>query len=374
MSDTAQILQFPAKRVSRRLQAPAYAPVVAREYWNLESEARTPEVRNDILSNPDVLVSVLGLLRDLRETKPKAVAEEASAIYCWIEATESNVGIFDERDYFLAESAYLAGSSSRLLGDRENAMRWLDRAEANFRHTVNPAPGLANVAYARVALGFDMGHFGHVLEAIPLVRSSFERLGMSSDAAKSLLLEAMALKCHGQVKRALGVLEPVRGWEETKLDPALKGRIVSELGDLYQLDGRFELAMTAYGEALDLLRRCETTAAIADLKMFVGEAYRERNSLTVALEAFRAAAGDYQELGLTTRLAYLRIFIADTLLRLNRNREAEWEILASLPIIEEQKMVPEGFVALSILKESVRRRKTDPTALRELREHLKARA
>ena len=106
--------------------------------------------------------------------------------------------------------------------------------------------------------------------------------------------------------------------------------------------------------------------------MFVGEAYRTRGNLEVALEAFRSAVTDYVELGLSTRTAYLRVYIADTLLQLNRSREAEWEILAALPTIEEQKMVPEGFAAVALLKESVRRRKTDPNALRELREHLQA--
>ncbi len=33
-------------------------------------------------------------------------------------------------------------------------------------------------------------------------------------------------------------------------------------------------------------------------------------------------------------------------------------------------MVPEGLAAVALLKESIRRRKTDPNALRELRERL----
>ena len=53
-------------------------------------------------------------------------------------------------------------------------------------------------------------------------------------------------------------------------------------------------------------------------------------------------------------------------------REAEWELLAALPTINEQQMVPEGFAAVALLQESVRRRKTDPKALAELREYLQA--
>ena len=46
--------------------------------------------------------------------------------------------------------------------------------------------------------------------------------------------------------------------------------------------------------------------------------------------------------------------------------QAEWEVRAALPIIEEEKMVPEGFAALTLLRESLRRRKLDRQALRNL--------
>jgi hypothetical protein len=64
--------------------------------------------------------------------------------------------------------------------------------------------------------------------------------------------------------------------------------------------------------------------------------------------------------------------LAEALLEVGRAREAEWEILAALPTIEEQKMVPEGFAAIALLRESVKQRKTDPKALLELRQYLKA--
>lgn len=372
MPDIARILPFPVARTASVALTPANVIAIASRYWDLEPEARSHAVRNRTLANPDVLVSVFGLLRDNKEFCPRQVAEEASAIYSWIASSDTPLGVFDERDYFLAESAYLAGISCRLLGQREEATRWIDRAEAKFRHTLNPAPGLTNIAYTRLALRYEMGDLNHVLDLVPSLRTSFQRLGMSAEAAKCILLEAMTLKGLGRVKDALDLLEPVQGWGEGQLDSSLRGRIVSELGDLYQLDDRFDLAMKAYSVALSLLQKQGTSQALADLKMFVGEAHRQKELLPVALEAFRAAAADYQELGLETRLAYLRVFIADTLLKLGRNREAEWELLAALPVIEEQKMVPEGFAAVALLKESVRRRQTDPSALRELREHLQA--
>jgi hypothetical protein len=57
---------------------------------------------------------------------------------------------------------------------------------------------------------------------------------------------------------------------------------------------------------------------------------------------------------------------------MKRDREAEWEILAALPAIDEMKMVPEGFAAIALLRESVARRRTNLPALQELRAHLES--
>lgn len=71
-------------------------------------------------------------------------------------------------------------------------------------------------------------------------------------------------------------------------------------------------------------------------------------------------------------VAYTHLVIAETLLATNRQREAEWEILAALPAIQELSLVPEGFAAAALLRESVSRRQTDPKALQDLRAHLQA--
>ena len=110
--------------------------------------------------------------------------------------------------------------------------------------------------------------------------------------------------------------------------------------------------------------------ALAELKWAIGEAYKAQGALRKALNSYRSARDSYRELAASGFATSLTLAIADVLLALDAPREAEWEILQALPTIEEQKMVPEGFAAVALLRESVKRRKTDPNALRELREHL----
>jgi hypothetical protein len=74
---------------------------------------------------------------------------------------------------------------------------------------------------------------------------------------------------------------------------------------------------------------------------------------------------------MATLEAYVRIVLAETLIALSRNREAEWQIAAALPTVEDQRMVPEGFAAVALLRDSVKRGKADPVALRQLREELR---
>ena len=99
---------------------------------------------------------------------------------------------------------------------------------------------------------------------------------------------------------------------------------------------------------------------VAHLKSVVGESLRQQGNLAAAVSAYRDSVQDYLSLEMLTWAAYVRVVTAETLIALGRHREAEWELLAALPTIEEQKMEPEAFAAIALLKESVRMRRTDP--------------
>jgi tetratricopeptide (TPR) repeat protein len=369
MLETARIIEFPVRAWSLGLTL-EQAALFARSYLEASPEDRSEETA---LADFEVLFAVCAQLRLERDVRPAKVAEEAAAIYRGLTKHSDRVGVFDEREYLLGESAFLAGCSYRNLGQHDEAQRWLDRSEAGFRNTVNPGPGLSNVAYIRLALRFEMGRYKDVLDLIPSLRASFEKLEMRAELAKCRLLEAMSLKACGRTGAALEVLEAVRTQDAVVSDSFLHARILTEMGDVHQLEGRIDQAMKAYATALPLLENKPPSLALADLQMFVGSVYRDQGQPLNALKALRSSIVTYAELQAATRVSYVRLLIADTLLALGRHREAEWEILAALPAIEQGKMVPEGLAAVALLKESVRLRKTDPNALRDLREHLQAR-
>lgn len=368
MSSNAKILHFPSATAAQWL-SPRDARIASQNFLSIPVKERSEDHRQRFLSSADTLLSICSELRKNRDRTPASVFENAVDIYQWIARPSCDLGLFDERDYFLGETALLAGGAGRHLGRREEAFLWLDRAEAGFRDTMNPAPGLANVAYARLALRFEMGRYGDVIELTPSLQDSFRKLRMPAEAAKCRLLLAVALKMTGRQKDAITILSshPLDG-----LESELRVHILTELGDLRQIDGQVSEAMASFSEALSLLHDSEPSAARANLKYCVGQAYRTLGSLAEARDAFRSGQIDYSSLGMPGQVAYGHLLAAETLLQMNRAREAEWEILAALPAIDEIGMVEEGVAAVGLLRESVRQRNTNPVALRQLREHLEA--
>ena len=371
MSHNAKILPFPSQKASVWLSSKD-AELAAREYLSVSIGERSGEDRQSSLGSPDILMAICSQLRLKRDLAPSIVASEAADIYRWISRPKCDLGLFDERDYFLGETALLAGTACRQLGRREEAFLWLDRAEAGFRHTMNPAPGLSNVAYARLAIRFEMGRYQDVLELLPSLESSFAKLRMHLEAAKCRLLLAMTLKQVGENSKAIQLLDQAHSQTGLEADPFLHSRILAELGDLRQLEGQFDLALRTFQEALSLLEGKDSSLASADLKLYVGGVYSALGAPGDACDAYRAAQREYAALGMQHLVARSHLVIAETLLGMKREREAEWEVLTALPIIEELGMVPEGFAAVAILSESVASRKTDLSALQQLRAHIQA--
>src|SRR5207237_9579321 len=131
MPKTGRVLSFPSRSVREPVTASG-ARATAHALLAVPIEERTPESRSEALRHPDILMAVLGLLDQQRESAPKTVVLEATNIFETIQSSETAIGVFDERDYFLGEAAYLAAVAPRLLGSREEATRWLDRADSRF--------------------------------------------------------------------------------------------------------------------------------------------------------------------------------------------------------------------------------------------------
>jgi len=368
---TGRVLTFRARREPQHSSVEE-SRSAARSYLATPREDRTEEMTETLLADPDCFLAICAEIKDRCDAEPAIIWEEARTLYSWLKESQKSLGLFDERDYFLGECALTAGSASRHLGKRDEAEVWFDRAEAGFRHTVNPAPLLAGVSYARLALFYDKRQYERVFELVPSLTESFRRLNMSRERLKCDFLEAMTLKESSRLAEALAKLQSMRDDVALTAEPKMEAFVMLHTGELLSSTNR-------HAEAIACLEQVATREVVrtqpllaAHLSTAMAVAFREQGMLAQAAETFRGAAEKYAAAGMSTLEAYLRIVLAETLIALSRFREAEWQIAAALPTIEEQKMVPEGFAAVGLLRESVRQRRANPEALRDLRERLQA--
>lgn len=358
-----EVVRFPPSRESLSIPRANAAAERLLSVPVTERAARAKELR---IEHPEVLMSLAEILGQRMETSPATVLEDAEFLYRFLESPRRKIGEFDEREYFLGELALLAGGANRILFHRDEARRWFDRAEANYVRTANASAHFARLAYQRLALAVEERRFEEVLELAPLWSETANRLGLFEEALKARFLEALS-------RRELGALEEsVRVFREILEESAAVGKVrlqaqaANNLAQLYRLLGDSDEALAHARLALPLLQQLESRVHLVKLRWCVGDILREQGKLEQAISAYSEAVREAEDIGTRGDAAALHLVVADALLQAGREAQAEWEVRAALPIIDEEQMVPEGFAALSLLKESVRRRKIDRQALQNV--------
>jgi tetratricopeptide (TPR) repeat protein len=148
--------------------------------------------------------------------------------------------------------------------------------------------------------------------------------------------------------------------------------VLTNLGHQHAAELRFEDALRCYHDALPMVQALNLEAVVAEIKWGIGDAYRASGSVPKAIDAYREALIDYERLELLGAQALLRLVLAEALIEARSAQEAKWQILAALPTIERESMLPAGLAALSLLRESVSTQTPNIGALAEVRSHLQS--
>lgn len=363
---SGRVLRFPQKSVSSDGGVAS-----ARKALATATNDRLAMVGELRLEDPETLLGVCGLLRERLETSPAETLREAEFYYRFLEHPKRPIGIIDEREYFLGEAALIAGTACRVLSRRDEASRWFDRSEAWFRHTVNSVADWSRLSYQRLALRVEKREFDEVLELLPPLIESFEKLEMHEEALKCRFLEGVVLTEADQPSAAILSLRRIREEAEALGNDQLLATALTNLSQLHAALGEAEAALDASQRALLVWNRLGNRVGVAKVHWGVGDLLRVKGKISSALEAYRSAMNEFADIGMRGDVAALELVMADLLLDIGQDEQARQEILAALPVIDEIQMVPEGKAALALLRESVRGR-IDRAALRQLHGYFEA--
>jgi tetratricopeptide (TPR) repeat protein len=318
------------------------------------------------LDDPDVLLSIAKCVKDLLDTSPAATKREAEFFYRYVESPKREVGLFDERVYFLGEFALMAGTACRYLSMGNDARLWFDRSESAFRQSVSATADLSRLAYQRLALRMAERELEAVLELAPSLIESFAKLGMREDELKVRFLQGLAMMESERVPEAIELFEEIRRVAIDLHAEKLIGLADVNLTQLYGLHGDSARAIEASRRAVPMLTRVGDRVGLARVQWGLGILLRERGDLQASIQAYSAAQDQFRELEMKADIAAIDLVIADMCLEQGRDTEALAFVARALPVLDEFEMVPEGMAALALLRESVRQRRLNHSALREL--------
>jgi tetratricopeptide (TPR) repeat protein len=334
---------------------------------------RTPNARELGLDSLELILCVCGILRSRWETSPAAVRDDAEFFHRFVGDPSRQTGLDDERDYFQGELALIAGCASRVLFRTQDADRWLAAADASFGRSKNAQMDLARVAYQRLAVLIEGRHFGEVLRGAPVLCETFVQLQMPDDALKCLFLEGVVQGELGNHQKAVELFGPIYKEAQSLGNLRLVAQAANNLARNHAALGDERKALFFARTALPIQRKLEDRVGLSKLQWSLGTLLQKQGKHPAAVQAYRHALADAEEVGTRADIVALHLVIADLLLEAGQEAQAEKEIRAALPIIDEEKMMPEGIAALSLLRESLRRRQIDHGALRDLHRHLEDR-
>jgi hypothetical protein len=307
----------------------------------------------------------------MRNTDPAETARQIDALYGWVIKRFQPMHFPDERDYFLAQLEMTAASCARWLGRKETCFALLDRAESRLQMTAEPETGRAEIMLLRLVVAYESHDCRRALAAIPELQQRLRRLGMTTTLGMSQILHCGILKDLGRTEEATATIRAALGTEIFNRSTSLRAFALEHLADCHALSRRLEEAATCLRDVAALTRGANPSVAACHSRLVLGEILRLNGDLSEALESYRAGREDFAALGMETWSAYCSLLIAEVLIAKTDEVAAQREILAVLPVIEKRRMVTEGFAAVALLRESIRRQKTDRNALRELADHLK---
>jgi tetratricopeptide (TPR) repeat protein len=358
---TGRVLRFPYRAIT-----PEEVENSANRILTVAISERAARAEDLRLEDPDVLLSFCSRLRNLIDSSPARVRDEAEFGYRFILTPSRAIGLFDEREYFLGELALLAGTACRHLSRRDEARVWFDRSEAGFRHTMNAVADLSRLAYQRVALRMEERSLDVVLELVPSLVDSFRKLAMPEEELKARFLEGLALMESERLPEAIEIFHQICRDAESLGNEKLLATAYANLTHIYGMLGDASHAIEASRHAIPILRRLDDRIVLAKVQWGLARLLRETGQLPASIEAYRAAQQDFEQIGMSADVAALHLVIADLLLEVGQEAAATQSVLEALPVIQELKMVPEGMAALQLLRESLREQKISRPALREL--------
>jgi tetratricopeptide (TPR) repeat protein len=251
---------------------------------------RLPETH---LRDPELLIALLQQLTRRLETAPKEALADAESFYETL-GRQSPTDSSDDREYFLGEFALLAATACRVLFRRDDAHRWLARAEASCIATVGAETQACRFAFQKIALRIEERQHDEVLELAPKWAQTAKNLGLAEEVTKFLFLHAAALREVGRIEDAATGFQDISEHSRRTAKPSFEALAECNLVECRRSQGDLARAISHAEKAIALLVLVGDVH-LAKHRWLLGGVLREQGRLSDALATYRGLRKEQQE-------------------------------------------------------------------------------
>ena len=306
-------------------------------------------------------------LLKLAGIRPGIVAAATAVMSDLLARQGHRLGWLDDGEYLKAVTMLAAGMAYRHLGRVDLALAAYARASSSFRRTAGTCD-LDRVRTEHLVLQQVKEDNAAVAgSASALIRG----LVVPRDKIKAQLVLAQALINLNRAQDARLILEEALQDNAVEIEPSLKACLLTRLGMAFSHIGKESEAVAAFNSAGSILKCFYHPTQLADLAGALGEHLGKLGKLEEATSLYRAARLEFQRTGQAGFVGYYSVLVAELMMLLGRNQEAETELRAALPLIEKFELRREAAAAVALLREAMAKRRTDVTTIQALREQLR---
>jgi tetratricopeptide (TPR) repeat protein len=338
-----------------------------REFLGLPIPDRDVSLIDRFLMSPEDVLAACRWQRYDANANPLLVSQFTIRVYqSWISRFEGVVPP-DERAYIAGELALSVARGYRLLEKTEETASWARIAKRWYSNSSTSEIGLCKLTLLGLQTLYDRYMQDTILALFPRFLPDLERFGLSEDVLRCRHLEALCLKDRGRLAAALDAFTALLKAPALGGDNLLYGLLIASTAEILSAQGKAREALGLLLTAKPSIEQSNVAWAMANYHGILAEVLRDSGRLNEAIEEYEAAARLFAAAGIESKAAYITLLLAESLMLAGRGGEAASKLLGALPVLERDSPRPAIAAAVALLRESLRRQKADPDALRKLR-------
>lgn len=315
-------------------------------FLHLPQGSKSKRLYSAFLAGPMDLFASLAILRRDRTQRSMECIQISSSLYSWLLESSGESLSGGEREFFLGEFAFVAGSTYRALGFRRDSAYWLRVARAHFRKAPANRPLRLKVHVVRLLAKRDMHCFRSLRPRLSGISHRLADFGMYQEGLRARLVIALVEKTLGRNDVALDSLLDLSVELRDSSEQGLLAICLANVAEIYCLKGDAERSCVVYQEALAAAALSMDCCVQGSVWASIGAELLHSHAAVAALERsieyfMRGGAGSW--------VGYVRISLGEALISTRRFEEARDQILLAVPIVQRENMVPEGIHALKLL-------------------------